>query len=211
MIPFIQDLQPYLSFIKDIVTIISLIVGGGVAIIGLQTWKRQLQGTAKYELARRTLKAIYQLKDAVNNLRYNSIYSYEIEDAIEKFDPKLRKNNKSYLERRTCAVFNLRWVAVAEAGQNLQVEGVEIEALLGRKVRKIISDPIESVNLLNDLYSQYDYYAHCSPVIREKSDEYKRIRKMIFANMVPEKDEFKNRFYSELIEIEELLKPYLQK
>lgn len=123
MISFIDEFQSYLSFIKDVVTIISLSVGGAVAITGLRTWKKQLQGTSKYELARRTLKATYQLKDAINDLRYSGIYNYEIEEAIKKFDPKLRKNSPSYKERRTSAVFNLRWIMVAEAAQNLQIEG----------------------------------------------------------------------------------------
>lgn len=82
---------------------------------------------------------------------------------------------------------------------------------MGWNARKTISGLIESANLLHDLYSHYNYYAHRSLAIRNQSQEYKRIYKMIFAHIPLTEDEFYKEFFPKVIAVEKLLKPYLQK
>jgi hypothetical protein len=55
--------------ITDIVTSISAAVAVLIAAFGLYTWKIQLKGTAKYDIARKLLKSVYNVKYAVEALR----------------------------------------------------------------------------------------------------------------------------------------------
>ena len=61
--------QPYVTLVKDIITIASLTAAAIIAGMGLYTWKNQLIGTAEYELAKRILKATYRLRDTLENVR----------------------------------------------------------------------------------------------------------------------------------------------
>src|SRR4030067_3265581 len=55
--------------ITDIVTSLSAFTAVIIAGIGLYTWKMQLKGTAKYDIARKLLKSVYNVKYAIEALR----------------------------------------------------------------------------------------------------------------------------------------------
>lgn len=80
----LQEWQGRISLIKDIVTILVALVGGGVAIYGLISWKRQLKGKTEYELARRVLRAVYRLRDAIRGIRNPLQSTGEIEHSLKR-------------------------------------------------------------------------------------------------------------------------------
>ncbi len=55
--------------ITDIVTSLSAVAAVIIAGVGLHTWKMQLKGTAKYDVARKLLKSVYNVKYAIEALR----------------------------------------------------------------------------------------------------------------------------------------------
>lgn len=51
------------SVVKDIVTIITLVVGAGITVYGVNTWRKQLTAKAEYDLAKRILNAVNNVRD----------------------------------------------------------------------------------------------------------------------------------------------------
>lgn len=91
-----EQLQQYIATIKDVVTIISIIIGGVVAILGLRTWRRQLTGIAQYELGKRLLKATYKLRNAVDDFRRETITAKEVLSAIKRDNLDLDVTNPQF-------------------------------------------------------------------------------------------------------------------
>ena len=67
-----------ISVSKDIVLAVAAITGSVVAVMGLDTWKRQLRGHSEYELSRRILVSLYKYRDAINGVRHPAMLSYEM-------------------------------------------------------------------------------------------------------------------------------------
>ena len=59
----------YLTLAKDLAVIIASFTGIWLAMTGLYTWRRQLKGQTKYELARRILVSLYRHRNELNILR----------------------------------------------------------------------------------------------------------------------------------------------
>ncbi|HUT10469.1 MAG TPA: hypothetical protein VMX94_07045 [Armatimonadota bacterium] len=53
----------------DIVTALAVVVGVIVAALGLKTWRRELQGRARYELALSILMEVREIRDAIHSFR----------------------------------------------------------------------------------------------------------------------------------------------
>jgi hypothetical protein len=58
-----------LPVIKEVIVTIAAVIGSFVAILGLKTWRRQLRGASKYEVTRRTMKALRSVHAAVQEAR----------------------------------------------------------------------------------------------------------------------------------------------
>jgi hypothetical protein len=55
--------------LSEIVTGISAIVVAITAVCGLQTWKKQIKGETEYDLARRMLISVYEVREAISEFR----------------------------------------------------------------------------------------------------------------------------------------------
>jgi len=72
-----------ISSIKDLTLATAAIVTSYVALYGLNAWKRQHIGQVEYSLARRLLKTSYSIRNAINQVRYPMMWSYEIIEPSE--------------------------------------------------------------------------------------------------------------------------------
>ena len=59
---------------KDIFSIIGTIGAITIAIIGLQTWKRQLKGTNEYELAKKAILLTFEVERSIQSVRGPMLY-----------------------------------------------------------------------------------------------------------------------------------------
>jgi hypothetical protein len=91
----LAQFQTYLSIAKDIFTVLASITAGIVAIIGLQTWKKQLKGKTEYELAQRLLMAVYKIRDAIYYVRNPFMSAGEINQALK--DANVEQNSSEQL------------------------------------------------------------------------------------------------------------------
>lgn len=65
---------------------LAVVVTVGIAFAGLKTWRQQLVGGKKFEIAEATLMTVYQIRVAIKQIRNPFIFSGEIEEALSGFD-----------------------------------------------------------------------------------------------------------------------------
>ena len=76
---------------------VSALAGAIIAGIGLRTWRRELLGRVEYDLARRLLKGVFELRNAIRQVR--SVWATEGTDArCERVDRKRGELDASLLE-----------------------------------------------------------------------------------------------------------------
>jgi hypothetical protein len=66
-----------ITAIATCVVAVATLVGVAVASFGLQTWRAQLEGAAHFDLARCLLLAVYEVRDAIDNVRHPFLSSGE--------------------------------------------------------------------------------------------------------------------------------------
>jgi hypothetical protein len=210
MIEWITANQPCLTFLKDLITIASLTTGALVAIMGLHTWRRQLRGTANYELAKRLLKATYQVRDALQSVRSPLITAGEFAHAVKEAQLAIKPGDENYHADSSAAVYQLRWKPVIEAYQALELEAVEAETLWGSKARAATNTIRKSINSLSsalDLYLR-DMQPQGARILDNASREtFRRIVYSVSQN--PDEDPFLRDLTAAIASIEAFAKPYL--
>jgi hypothetical protein len=73
VIPIMKELlylfKEVVPLAKDIILIFAAIIAIYVGIYGLGTWRRQLKVNTEYQLAKNILVAVYELREAISNVR----------------------------------------------------------------------------------------------------------------------------------------------
>ncbi len=184
-----------LQAIKDIVTIIAASIASWVAITGLNTWKKQLKGKTDYELARRYLRSIYKIRDAIKYVRNPFISIDEIFSALKESGMAL----EDYADRQKSnrAVYALRWKKVVAAGSDISVELLEAQVSWG----------VEAINIQKDLDVCYrELFASLKLFL--EGHELKGQRDIIYD--MGDEDEFNKKMTQAIQRIEDYLRPHLK-
>ena len=207
---FLIQAQPYLTFVKDIVTVISLAVAALVAIKGLQTWRRQLKGTTDYDLAKRLLKAAYRLRDALQAVRSPFMSSGEVQYAIKEVQLEVKPSDEDFNAASTAAAYQLRWRPVIEAYQSLELEAFEAEALWAASAKDVIIPIRRTVNSLSvaiDLVLR-DRQAGGTRMLDSASRE--KFERILYSMaLTPEDDPYLKELTAAVAQIETLARPFL--
>jgi len=96
----------YLDLIADAVTTVATPFAIWAALLGLRTWRHQLKGNAEYELARRYLRGVYRVRDAIRLIRAPLMWLNEPQaeekpsSTPEEHEKKFREGQKKEYERR---------------------------------------------------------------------------------------------------------------
>lgn len=205
-------IQPYISIIKDLCTIVSLIIAAVVAIKGLQTWRHQLKGTAHYELAKRILKATYRLRDEIQSVRNPLMTEGEINHAVKEARLEINPSDDDYYVKSMAAVYYIRWKPVIDAYRTLELEAVEAEALWGPKAKEVIVPIKKSVNSLItaiDLVLR-DLQPRGPRILNNLHREtFEKIMNGI--SSAPEEDQYLRELNSSVEAIEKIARPYIKR
>jgi hypothetical protein len=195
------------GIIKDSVLTVGAVVGIIVAILGLSTWRRQLKGSSEYDLARRLLKATYQFRGAIQNVRAIGMMDGEIQTALERHGPKDRLPQGKDASR---AVYARRWERVCEARENLDPEALEAEVIWGKEVRDLLA-PILGCSV--DLWMAMHLFLS-DKEDNESESELKRrdeARKMMYIGGDEARDPLTHKLNKAVDQIESFARPYLAK
>jgi hypothetical protein len=148
-------LQPYVSLFKDIFSIISTIILAVIAIIGLQTWKKQLKGKTEYELARRLLRAVYETRDAIKLIRNPFASASEISAAVSEAGIDLDPKDPEFYVQSQSALYQRRWKKIEEAMADLDLEAFEAEVIWGNEVKDVLMPLRQQVGELHSFVELY--------------------------------------------------------
>jgi hypothetical protein len=132
------------AFLANVFTVLGVIVAIVAGYLAYTNWKKQLIGTTKHELTRRVLKAVYTLRDAVNDFRspVKSIpdkmekledVPIEYRDGIVQFARLAEYATNPYPEEEI-AELEKRWLRVLEALPAVEDLRIETEVLFDENV-----------------------------------------------------------------------------
>ncbi len=122
--------------ISSIITTLATIAGFLLAVKGFSAWKDQLKGKTDYELARRYLRAVYKVRDAIKFVRNPFIPVEEMNAALKESGKESDVNS----QETSRVVYNLRWKKVNEAESDLKVELWEAEVSWGKEALQAEKD-----------------------------------------------------------------------
>ncbi|MGA2505239.1 MAG: hypothetical protein ABSG01_14225 [Anaerolineales bacterium] len=207
----LSAIQPYISLVKDLVTIASIGIAGYVALRGLQAWRDQLKGTSDYQLAKRLLKATYQLRNALQRVREPFIKPGEFAYAVKEAQLDIKSSDKDFHAASTAAVYQMRWKPVVEASQALDLEALEAETVWGPDVRAAITTIWINVNTLNNALGAF-LEDMGSPFLTLDEEYRKHFRSIVYSvTDDPENDPYLKSLTSAIKVIEEIAHRYITK
>lgn len=189
------------AIVKDGITAAGVMIGTGIAYSGLQTWKRQLHGNARFELSRRILKTTYAVREAMANARSPVISAGEHESARvgAKLPADISQENQMAIR---LAVYNVRWKAVFDAKTEFNSGLLEAEVMFGKESRLACEGLLQCTK---DLYFAIEDMLGEGPDL--SVEERRRARDIGFESR--SKPEFTSKIEKAVTEIESLLRPHL--
>lgn len=205
-----MDIQPsllgYISIAKDWLTLIIAGCGVWVAWQGLRTWRRQLKGTSQFDVAKRLMLKVYQVRQHIEYCResYRSIpvlTHYQDGKLIPESEQERYSCNKEMLDR-----YNV----VARTLSEIEFILFESEIILDKNVRNIFK-PIEDVCYLLR-YSIDECIIVCDPRYKDmsgsedSSNQYRELLRVIFSK---KNDDIQTKINATVAEFEKLIEPYI--
>ena len=199
-----MDLAQSIAVAKDLLTGVAATVAAGVAVVGLETWKRQLRGNANYELSRRLLRSAYKLREAIRSARAAILTTGEMAAAIKAAG--LDASSARVIDDQGEALaFQARWDKVVAAQIEFAAEVLEAEALWGPLIRERSEALGKCTEELRYALQQW--------VGRTKRqidlDRQERIMATIYEGY-DDSDEFSNRLKKTFESLEDIIRPHLK-
>jgi len=100
--------ETVVQIVRDVVAALVAVTGVVVAMVGLQTWRRQLRGSVELETARLVLRASYRMRDTISSVLLSSFMSerqwfapLQKEDIGERFFQKYTEDWKAVMDSRS--------------------------------------------------------------------------------------------------------------
>jgi hypothetical protein len=126
------DWSATISLAKDVILSLAGITGSVVAIVGLNTWRRQLKGQVEYNLARRILRLTFQYRDAIAKVRAPFMFTYEMPQPPTDQAAKMTPDQIQFYG--FSKAYEKRWEGIVETRKALHPDLLEAEALWGREL-----------------------------------------------------------------------------
>lgn len=188
--------------LKSVVTIGAAGVGVFVALRGLQTWRRQLHGTARFEACRKLLEKTLAARDAFSTFRSPLMGGGEIAAALRarnKPEPTSLADLKRFDEGHRLAKID-RFEKVFQAVREVESAVLVAEVVLGPKAR-------EAFQSLKQCY--VDAQIALENVGEANAEEAKGYRRILAETHGPQ-NEFTQRIEAAVEAIRQLTEPHIQ-
>ncbi len=205
-----MDIQPsllgYISIAKDWLTLLIAGCGVWVAWQGLKTWRRQLKGTSQFDVAKRLMLKVYQIKQDIeycrSPIRNIALITHDAEgNPIPKNQQMYASTKKDMWER---------FDKIVKTFNEIEMLLFEAEIVLDKKVRELFR-PISEVclqlrsSIRKNLAYSDPQRKNCSDTDAE-SKKYNELEVIIYAQGG---DAIQARVDSAVREIEKFIKPYV--
>jgi hypothetical protein len=185
---------------SEAIIALSAILGVLFGSSWLDTSKKKMKGKLDYDIARKYLKGVLKLRDAIKIVRNPFIPVGEMQSALEKNGFKGDEyENKEKVNR---SVYSLRWNKVQEAWTNLEEILTEAEISWGDEAVKIQNDLDK---LVRELRSVIWLFVNYSDSFHK---QYDKNSKLLYGSYDTE-DVFSVKVDAEINKIRDFLKRYL--
>ena len=159
-----------LSVVSQLILTVSAVTGAVVAVAGLTTWRKQLRGRTEYDLARKLLRAVLQVRDEIRFVRSPFILAGEFLAAYRAENQEPPATGVSGQEGLRL-VYHHRWRQLQAALSDLRVDLVEGEVHWGEPLRRL-GDRLW--RKISELHSAMELYMQ--DIEHEPRDERGRVR-----------------------------------
>lgn len=205
---FFQAFADAVALLQPLILTVTAVVGAAVALVGLQTWRKQLEGRTEYELARRFLRAALEARDAIENVRRPMMLGGEIQAAAEEAGIELDAlgpiPREAIVEAR-----ERRWRGVRDALSALRVEELEAEVLWGMEAARCTDRLREAIKRVWMAEMEYnERTAHEMPV-EEDRERLPQLRRIMYGSGL-EDDDTARAIEAGLESIEAVIRPKLK-
>lgn len=203
-----------LSVIKEVVVTVSAAIAAIAAVKGLNAWRERLRGNTEYELARRLLREVYNVRDMFDYARNPIMTIGEMTAAAREVQEDEERVNESQddqlnqllLER---AAYVVRLQRLDEAFSKLRVESLEAEVLWGKDAIKPLDELWSCRGELSGALSDYLWYRASAEGDPRDRSEQKKDRKVVFRG--GRDDKFTQKIRAAVDAIEEKMRPHLMR
>lgn len=141
--------ETVVQVVRDVVAALVAVTGVVVAIVGLQTWRRQLRGSVELETARLVLRASYRMRDTIISVVFSSFMS----ERHDLFAPLRKKGVFERVSQR----YTEDWKAVMDSGSELRLAELEGVVLWGKPFTAAM-EPLKKC--VRDLSAAHDESLH---------------------------------------------------
>lgn len=201
-----SSLLGYISIAKDWLTLILAGCGVWVAWQGLRTWRRQLKGTSQFDVAKRLMLKVYQIRQDIKYCR-SAVRKIPIFSHYDNGKPIPEREQLRYSSDRE---MKSRFECIIKTICEVDLLLFESEVILDKKIRDIFK-PIEEVcYLLMDSIEEYteDYSQKNGRFLDDaERNRYRELRQIIYSR---KKDDIQAKVDSAVWEIEKFIKSYVQ-
>jgi hypothetical protein len=140
---FVGDLAMSLRDLFDGVLVACAIAGVVIGALGLRTWQAQVRGETRHKVARRLLKTVYRLREAIRAARAPTIGQAEVVAAVPRPDASSRPGTEVSASDVEGLVLWARFRDVGLARADLDGKMLAAEAIWGAEVGRVLA-PLES-------------------------------------------------------------------
>jgi len=199
------------DLLLKLVTTVAAAIGAWVAFTGLQTWRAQLIGRTEYDLARRVLRGVLEVREQIAAVRGPFMSTGEMAAALKEegvSEPNLL--NDAERRKATHLAYDRRWRRMSKAVSDLQVDVLEAEVILGEGIRIAHKALLACVT---ELYSTLTLYLRAEgneSLQRKLGDKLESYFEIVYlTSNDPAKDPFSAKVSAAVREFEQLLRPHL--
>lgn len=199
-----------MDLLLKIITALSAATAATVAARGLQTWRAQLVGKTEYELARRLLRGVLEVRDQIAAVRGPFMSAGEMDAALkaEGLERKPGFPDRDDQRKATLLAYNRRWAGVTKAVADVRADLLEAEVLWGQPVQDAYG---KLANCVGELYSSLELYLRAEGNPRlDLGDNYEKHFAVVYQTSTdPTKDKFLGQVTAAVHEFERILRPHL--
>lgn len=209
----IQVWQSYISIAKDVVTALTALTAGIIAVIGLRAWRKQLRGKTEYELARRLLRASLNVRDAIKHVRNPIKWGGEISHSLREAGIEIQPNDSQFQAKSEASVYQFRWKKLQEAMSDLEVELLEAEVSWGDDIVGKVQPLRKCIGKLHGKIWLHTYeLEHPTHRVTEESEKNRQeVASVVYwVSDDPKEDPFSGEVKAAVDQIADFLKPHLK-
>lgn len=194
-----------LGGLKDVVLLGTAITGAVVAVKGLGTWKRQINGQSNYNLSKNLLISLFKYRDAIEMVRNPFMSSLEM--PLPPLDERSGMNSDEIRFYGLFKAYEKRWDKVVGLQSEIYANLIEAEALWGDELSAMWKILRKKENQL--LMQLQNYIQICNPKTpAHEKDRLQASQEKMHNTLYEggENDLFKIQFEAELLKMTSYIK-----